>query len=98
MAFTIKTQEEFNECLMWISDLSKEAYGFRVRNADWASMSFEELAAEVNLYSDIVTREDEREAAAEERAIQRCLDSGAPDVETAKRWLEECRFIVSYWG
>ena len=91
MAFTIKTQEEFNECLMWISDLSKDAYGFRVRYVDWASMSFEELAAEVNLYSDIVTREDEREASAEERAIQRCLDSGAEDRETAKRWLDQWR-------
>ena len=89
MAFTIKTQEEFNECLMWISDLSKDAYGFRVRYRDWASMSFEELAAEVNLYSDIVAREEEEYAKYEERAIRGCLDAGAPDIETAKRWLED---------
>jgi len=96
MAFTIKTQEEFNECLMWISDLSKDAYGFRVRNRDWASMSFEELAAEVNFFSDIVAAEREEEEyakKAEEVAIQRCLDAGAPDVETAKRWLED-----AMWG
>jgi len=93
MAFTIKTQEEFNECLMWISDLSKDAYGFRVRNQDWASMSFEELAAEVNFFSDIVAREEEEYAKYEERAIRGCLDAGAPDIETAKRWLED-----AMWG
>jgi hypothetical protein len=93
MAFTIKTQEEFNECLMWISDLSKDAYGFRVRNRDWASMSFEELAAEVNFFSDIVEREERLLAREEEDAIRRCLDAGAPDIETAKRWLED-----AMWG
>ena len=93
MAFTIKTQEEFNECLMWISDLSKDAYGFRVRHVDWASMSFEELAAEVNFYSDIVEREELYRDKKEEDAIQKCLDAGAPDVETAKRWLED-----AMWG
>ena len=91
--FIITSQEQFNDCLLWISDLSKEAYGFRVRNRDWASMSFEELAAEVNFFSDIVAREEEEYAKAEEVAIQRCLDAGAPDVETAKRWLED-----AMWG
>jgi hypothetical protein len=52
-------------------------------------MSFEELAAEVNFYSDIVAREEEEYANYEEMSIQRCLDAGAPDVETAKRWLED---------
>jgi hypothetical protein len=89
MAFTIKTQEEFNECLMWISDLSKDAYGFRVRNVDWASMSFDELAAEVNHYSSIAQEEADAEAAWEAAAIQKCLDAGAKDKETALRWLED---------
>jgi len=93
MSFEIKNQEEFNDCLLWISDLSKEAYGFRVRNRDWASMSFEELAAEVNFFSDIVAREEEEYARVGKLAIQRCLDAGAPDVETAKRWLED-----AMWG
>ena len=93
MSSEIKNQEEFNDCLLWISNLSKDAYGFRVRNRDWASMSFEELAAEVNFFSDIVAREEEEYAKYEERAIQRCLDAGAPDIETAKRWLED-----AMWG
>ena len=89
MSFEIKNQEEFNNCLLWISDLSKEAYGFRVRNVDWSSMSFEELAAEVNRYSAIAQEEADAEAAWEEAAIQKCLDAGAKDRKTALRWLED---------
>ena len=87
--FTIETQEQFNDCLLWISDLSKEAYGFRVRNTDWAAMSFEELAAEVNHFSEIAQEEAAEMEAAEEAAIQKAIAAGAGDRETAKRWLED---------
>lgn len=93
MSFEIKNQEEFNDCLLWISDLSKDAYGFRVRNTDWASMSFEELAAEVNYFSGIVEEEMAEMEAAEEAAIQKAIDAGAGDRETAMRWLEDAK-----WG
>lgn len=93
--FTIKSQEQFNECLLWISDLSKDAYGFRVRNRDWASMTWDELAAEVNGFSDYIRYEEEAlqawdKAMAEEyeMGILRCMEAGAPDRETAARWLE----------
>jgi hypothetical protein len=56
-------------------------------------MSFEELAAEVNFFSGIVEREERLLAREEEDAIRRCLDAGAPDIETAKRWLED-----AMWG
>lgn len=91
--FTITSQEQFNDCLLWISDLSKEAYGFRVRNVDWSSMSFEELAAEVNHYSAIAEREAFEASIAEEQAIQKAIDAGAGNRETALRWLEE-----AMWG
>ena len=29
--FRIQTQAEFNECLMWVSDLYKDVYGIRPR-------------------------------------------------------------------
>ena len=94
--FTIENQEEFNECLMWISDLSKEACGFRARGRDWDKMSFEELAAEVNYYSDIVKREEEEIEEIEEEkesgyeyGIRVAMESGAPDRETAERWLKD---------
>ena len=100
MAFTIKTQEEFNECLLWISDLSKDAYGFRIRGIDWAAMSFDELAAEVNRMSEIAeiawasTEEEAREAAeAEEMAILKVMECGA-DRETAMRWLAEAQWAA----
>lgn len=93
--FTIKSQEEFNECLLWISDLSKDAYGFRVRNRDWANMSWEELAEEVNWFSDYIRHEEEQLQAYDqmlaeeyEKGILRCMEAGASDRETAARWLE----------
>lgn len=94
--FTIKSQEQFNDCLLWISDLSKDAYGFRVRNRDWANMSWDELADEVNGFQEYIRYEEEAlqahdKAMADEYevGIQRCLEAGAPDRETAARWLEQ---------
>jgi hypothetical protein len=52
-------------------------------------MSFEELAAEVNYYSDIVKREEEVEESGYEYGIQVAMESGAPDKETAERWLKD---------
>ena len=94
--FTIKSQEAFNDCLLWISDLSKDAYGFRVRNRDWAAMSWEELADEVNGFQAYIQYEEEAlqaqdRAMAEEyeMGILRCMEAGASDRETAARWLEQ---------
>ena len=39
--------------------------------------------------NDIVEREELYRDKKEEDAIQKCLDAGAPDVETEKRWLED---------
>ena len=41
--FSIKNQEEKNECLMWISDLYKDVYGFRPRGYNFETWSFQEL-------------------------------------------------------
>ncbi len=38
--FKITTQEDFNDCLMWISDLYKDAYGFRPRNYNFENFTF----------------------------------------------------------
>ena len=94
--FSIKTQAEFDECLMWISCLSKDAYGFRMRGRSWSTMSFEELAAEVNSFQDVIDRDlemiDEGIRIAEqleEEAIQKCLAAGAEDKDQARRWLDD---------
>ena len=39
--FKITTQEEKDECLMWISDLYKDVHGYRPRNWDFNAMSFD---------------------------------------------------------
>ena len=94
--FTIKNQEEFDKCLMWISDLSKEAYGYRVRDIDWEQMSFEGLAAEVNYYMGIVKREEEVEESGYEYGIRVAMESGAPDIETADRWVKDMESAWDY--
>jgi len=98
--FTITSQEQFNETLLWISDLSKDAFGYRIR-MDYASMSWDELANWVNYFDDEISRcmeaeaDYERQMAEEyELGIQRCLDAGAADRETAARWLEDAVFAA----
>ena len=46
--FSIKNQEEKVECLMWISDLYKDVYGFRPRGYNFETWSFQELTDFVN--------------------------------------------------
>ena len=46
--FNIKNQEEKVECLMWISDLYKDVYGFRPRGYNFEAWSFQELTDFVN--------------------------------------------------
>ena len=46
--FSIKNQEEKVECLMWISDLYKDVYGFRPRGYNFEAWSFQELTDFVN--------------------------------------------------
>ena len=98
--FTITSQEQFNETLLWISDLSKDAFGYRVRMG-YGSMSWDELAQWVNYFDDEIRRnavaeeEYERRMAEEyELGIQRCLEAGASDREVAARWLEEAVFAA----
>ena len=96
--YTITSQEKFNDTLLWISDLSKDAFGYRIRR-DYASMSWDELANWVNYFDEEIRRNMDAEADYErqmaeeyELSIQRCLDAGAGDRETAARWLEEAVF------
>jgi hypothetical protein len=102
--FTINSQEKFNETLLWISDLSKDAYGYRVR-MDYGSMSWDELAQWVNYFYEEIRREmeaaeefDSRMAEEYELGIQRCLEAGASDRETAARWLEESDEVLYFKG
>ena len=92
--FKITTQEEKNECLMWISDLYKDVHGFRPRGYNFDEWSFQELTKFVNDLSDQADQEreyEEKQAQIAEvefnKRIQEIIDLGAGDRETALRWM-----------
>jgi len=92
--FKITTQEEKNDCLMWISDLYKDVHGFRPRTWDFNAMSFEELTDFVNSLSEQAEEQDRQEKEWAEiclvefkKSLQNVIDSGAGDRKTALRWM-----------
>ena len=92
--FKITTQEEKNECLMWISDLYKDVYGTRPRNWNFEIMSFEELTDFVNDLSEQSEEQSRQEKEWAEiclvefkKSLQNVIDSGAGDRKTALRWM-----------
>lgn len=91
-----------------MSDLSKDAYGFRVRNVNWSAMTLEELIVEANNYSAISKEAMEQEelwAAKKleefEATLQSVIDSGAGDELTALHWIidaeEEMIYDLGYF-
>ena len=92
--FKITTQEEKNDCLMWISDLYKDVHGFRPRTWDFNAMSFEELTDFVNSLSEQAEEQAKQEKEWAEiclvefkKSLQNVIDSGAGDRKTALRWM-----------
>ena len=92
--FKITTQEEKDECLMWISDLYKDVHGYRPRNWDFNAMSFEELTDFVNDLSEQAEEQDRQEQEWAEiclvefnKKLQEVIDLGAGDRKTALTWM-----------
>ena len=92
--FKITTQEEKDECLMWISDLYKDVHGYRPRNWDFNAMSFEELTDFVNDLSEQAEEQDRQEQEWAEiclvefnKKLQEDIDLGAGDRKTALTWM-----------
>lgn len=84
-----------NELYSYISDASKDAQGFRHR-MDISGMTFAELEAECDYWSDQVVasiayeKEESARAVEEFKALlQRTIEMGAGDEETALRWLSQ---------
>ena len=67
--FKIQNQEDFNDCLMWVSDLYKDVYGSRPRGYDFQSWSFQELQDFVN---DLIEMND-NQIEAEESHKDQCV-------------------------
>ena len=93
--FTVEDYKR-SQLISYISDAHKEAYGFRPRGYDWDNMSMDELSKWSDELSEECAREFEREEArkaesvAEFKAlVQRTIEMGAGDEETAIRWLTQ---------
>ncbi len=94
--FSIKNQEEKNECLMWISDLYKDVYGSRPRGYNFHKWSFSELSEFVNDLN-VEADRDRREA---EEYVNDCVNKFKHDLnklekdqninyKTALKWMFE---------
>ena len=93
--FSIKNQEEKNECLIWISDLYKDVYGFRPRGYNFHEWSFNELSSFVNDLSEEAEREAAYEKECEEKSIKNVMSLGC-NKKTALRWLDQADAYFMY--
>lgn len=73
----------------YISDTSKSVRGFRFR-MDISGMTFAQLEAECDYWSNQVAQEIEAEKVYEEENLQAFMQY-APDEETARRWARACK-------
>ena len=94
--FSIINQSQFDDALMWVSDLYKDVYGFRPRGYNFHNWSFQELTDFVNDLSEENTRQIEDEKAFEQKALKDVMSVGAPDKETAARWLDQADAFFMY--
>lgn len=94
--FSIINQSQFDDALMWVSDLYKDVYGFRPRGYNFHNWSFQELTDFINDLSEENTRQIEDEKAFEQKALKDVMSVGAPDKETAARWLDQADAFFMY--
>jgi hypothetical protein len=88
------TTEERNELLSIMSDMYKDAYGFRNRSIKYQAFTDAELLAEVDNLQKIIEDDIRHEQEVSERSIfqlegriQTLIESGANDRQTAIRWI-----------
>ena len=87
--FSISNQNQFDEALMWVSDMYKDVYGFRPRGYNFSTWSFTELTDFINDLSDEQDRVEADEKAFKQKALKDVMSMGAPNKETALRWLDQ---------
>ena len=95
MSISIKSQEDFNECLMYVSDLYKDAYGIRPRGYNFSEFSFGELEKFMNDICVTIEEEVAYEREMENKAIEDVMSMGV-DKETALRWLDQADAYFMY--
>ena len=94
--FSISNQSQFDECLMWVSDLYKDVYGIRPRGYDFHNWSFQELTDFVNDLSKENDRVVEEEKSFKQKALKKVMSVGADCKETALRWLDQADAYFMY--
>lgn len=67
--FKIQNQEDFNDCLMWVSDLYKDVYGSRPRGYNFQSWSFQELQDFIDDLIEMNDNQIEAEKAHEDQCV-----------------------------
>jgi len=94
--FSISNQSQFDEALMWVSDLFKDVNGYRPRGYNFHNWSFQELTDFINDLSEVSEKQeaDEREWA--KKAIKNVMSVGADCKETALRWLDQADAYFMY--
>lgn len=93
-----------DEMLQTISDLHKDAYGFRPRGMKYNEMTTDELSVEfshlLDALEDTMAEDERREKAAMvsfERTVALNIELGAGDRETAVRWIRES-YVDNMYG
>jgi hypothetical protein len=59
-------------------------------------MSVVELLEQIDMYQKYIEEDLAQERADEDASINACMDHGAPDIDTAMRWLEQAN-IHAEW-
>ena len=78
-----------NELIQILWDLFKDVHGVRPRGMAYEKYSITDLELEMDRLQRQLEADLRREREQENRAINACMDCGAPDIATAMRWLED---------
>tara|TARA_B110000858_G_scaffold130599_1_gene148483 strand:+ start:59 stop:430 length:372 start_codon:yes stop_codon:yes gene_type:complete len=94
--FSISNQSQFDEALMWVSDLFKDVNGFRPRGYNFHNWSFQELTDFINDLSEVAEKQEADEKAWAKKAVANVMSVGADCKETALRWLDQADAYFMY--
>tara|TARA_R110002074_G_scaffold279555_1_gene451004 strand:+ start:561 stop:932 length:372 start_codon:yes stop_codon:yes gene_type:complete len=94
--FSILNQSQFDEALMWVSDLFKDVNGFRPRGYNFHNWSFQELTDFINDLSEVAEKQEADERAWAKKAVAKVMSVGADCKETALRWLDQADAYFMY--
>tara|TARA_R110000744_G_scaffold98351_2_gene189982 strand:- start:13294 stop:13665 length:372 start_codon:yes stop_codon:yes gene_type:complete len=94
--FSISNQSQFDEALMWVSDLYKDVNGFRPRGYNFHNWSFQELTDFINDLSEVSEKQAAEEKAWAQKAVKDVMSVGADCKETALRWLDQADAYFMY--